>query len=75
MSAFQKHAVPPSVIADVIFATAGRLVIADQGFITVFMRCVTKVLDWNLFTIIMTAASRYQPDFKRVKASHNKKST
>ena len=43
---FKRFAVGPEVIADVVFNSAGRFVIRDQGVITVVLRVITKVRRW-----------------------------
>ncbi|EDQ87662.1 uncharacterized protein MONBRDRAFT_33219 [Monosiga brevicollis MX1] len=42
LESFKRFAVGPSVIADVVFNSAGRFVVRDQGFITIVLRIVTK---------------------------------
>ena len=64
---FQTHSAPPSVIADAIFASAGRLVIVDQGLVTVIFKLITKLVDWNFLAWIMSRNACHQADFKRVK--------
>ncbi|OBZ83753.1 Very-long-chain 3-oxoacyl-CoA reductase [Choanephora cucurbitarum] len=64
----QKLSSPPSVIADTICRNAGKVVIADQGPITVVMRILTtKLMDWNVFTEIMKLGLRYNGDYKAMK--------
>eukprot|EP00041_Stephanoeca_diplocostata_P018463 m.386683 g.386683 ORF g.386683 m.386683 type:complete len:357 (+) comp21020_c1_seq1:101-1171(+) len=46
---FKKLAVGPSVIADVIFSSAGRFVVRDQGLVTILFRIILKFVDWNFF--------------------------
>ncbi|ORZ21202.1 hypothetical protein BCR42DRAFT_488309 [Absidia repens] len=64
----QKLSSSPSVIADTICCNAGKVVVSDQGIITVVMKIITtKVLDWNVFTEIMKLALRYTGDYKAMK--------
>jgi hypothetical protein len=42
LDSFKRFAVGPEVIADVVFNSAGRFVIRDQGVITVVLRVITK---------------------------------
>jgi hypothetical protein len=46
---FKKLAVGPSVIADVIFSSAGRFVVRDQGLVTILFRVILKFVDFNFF--------------------------
>ena len=72
---FQTQAAPPSVVVDAVFQAAGKWQVVDQGVITVLLRLLVKLVDWNLFAWIMTMATKDQGDFKRVKSSHEKKTT
>ncbi|SAM08299.1 hypothetical protein [Absidia glauca] len=64
----QKLSSSPSVIADTICCNAGKVIVADQGIITVVMKIITtKLLDWNVFTEIMKLALRYTGDYKAMK--------
>ncbi|KAL1916644.1 uncharacterized protein VTP21DRAFT_5348 [Calcarisporiella thermophila] len=59
---------PPSVIADTICRNAGKIVVADQGLITVVMKIIFgKILDWNVFAEIMKMGLRYNSDYKAMK--------
>jgi short-subunit dehydrogenase len=49
----QKAGIAPSVIADQIFAAAGRLTIWDQGSVSFVFRLVNKILDFGLFSEIV----------------------
>jgi len=49
LMAFKKFAAGPSVIADVLFNSAGRFVVRDQGTVSILFRLVMKVIDMNLF--------------------------
>ncbi|KAF7725350.1 hypothetical protein EC973_009690 [Apophysomyces ossiformis] len=64
----QKLSSSPSVIADTICRNAGKVVVADQGIITVIMKIImVKVLDWNVFTEIMKRAIPFNGDYKAMK--------
>ncbi|KAI9277790.1 hypothetical protein BY458DRAFT_554164 [Sporodiniella umbellata] len=68
--AAQKISSPPSVIADTICRNAGKIVVVDQGPITVIMKIVmTKVMDWNVFTEIMKIGLRFNGDYKAMKVT------
>jgi short-subunit dehydrogenase len=49
LMSFKKLAVGPSVIADVIFSSAGRFVVRDQGLVTILFRVILKFVDFNFF--------------------------
>lgn len=49
LMAFKKFAAGPSVIADVLFNSAGRFVVRDQGTVSILFRLVMKAFDMNLF--------------------------
>lgn len=68
LTSAQKLSSPPSVIADTICRNAGKIVVSDQGPITVVMKIfMTKVLDWNVFTEIMKIGLRFNGDYKAMK--------
>jgi short-subunit dehydrogenase len=49
LMAFKKFAAGPSVIADVLFNSAGRFVVRDQGAVSILFRLLMKGFDMNLF--------------------------
>ena len=49
LMAFKKFAAGPSVIADVLFNSAGRFVVRDQGAVSILFRLLLKAFDMNLF--------------------------
>ncbi|CAO3689914.1 unnamed protein product [Rhizopus stolonifer] len=68
--AAQKFSSPPSVIADTICRNAGKIVVVDQGPITVVMKILmTKIMDWNVFTEIMKLGLRFNGDYKAMKVT------
>ncbi|CAO3644050.1 unnamed protein product [Mucor fragilis] len=70
LTSAQKFSSPPSVIADTICRNAGKIVVSDQGPITVVMKIfMTKVLDWNVFTEIMKLGLRLNGDYKAMKVT------
>jgi short-subunit dehydrogenase len=63
---FKKHfAAPPSKIADVIFSSAGRFVVRDQGAITIIFRMILKFLDFNFFCDIVARTSHMSDDYNK----------
>eukprot|EP00041_Stephanoeca_diplocostata_P018464 m.386707 g.386707 ORF g.386707 m.386707 type:complete len:87 (+) comp21020_c1_seq5:250-510(+) len=67
---FKKLAVGPSVIADVIFSSAGRFVVRDQGLVTILFRIILKFVDWNFFCELVARTAHLSGDFNK---DHNKK--
>ncbi|KAI8086453.1 uncharacterized protein BX664DRAFT_335831 [Halteromyces radiatus] len=64
----QKLSSSPSVIADTICRNAGKVIVSDQGLITVVMKIITtKILDWNVFTEIMKIFLRRTGDYQAMK--------
>lgn len=49
LMAFKQFAQGPSVIADVVFSSAGRFVVRDQGPVTIGFRLLLKFIDPNFF--------------------------
>lgn len=68
LTSAQKISSPPSVVADAICRNAGKVVVTDQGIITVLMKIgLTKVLDWNVLTELMKIAIPFNGDYKAMK--------
>ncbi|KAI7871417.1 uncharacterized protein EV154DRAFT_474069 [Mucor mucedo] len=68
LTSAQKFSSPPSIIADTICRNAGKIVVSDQGPITVVMKiATTKIMDWNVFTEIMKLGLRFNGDYKAMK--------
>ncbi|KAI8923947.1 putative short-chain dehydrogenase [Entophlyctis helioformis] len=65
----EKGAASPTVIADAIWKNAGRFTIVDQGSVSVGMKMLFKVLDWNLFGEIMVRMVRTTGDYTAIKAA------
>jgi hypothetical protein len=63
LDAFKGLAVGPGVIADVVFNSAGRFVVRDQGLITIGLKIITKILDFNLFAELTARFAHTTPDF------------
>jgi hypothetical protein len=68
LTSAQKISSPPSIIADTICRNAGKIIVSDQGPITVVMKIVmTKILDWNVFAEIMKLGIPLNGDYKAMK--------
>lgn len=64
----QKAAASPANIADQLFASAGRLTVWDQGVTCGVFRVVNKILDFQLFTEIVTRFAFLNGDHKKLRA-------
>ncbi|KAG5462511.1 MAG: hypothetical protein BJ554DRAFT_4845 [Olpidium bornovanus] len=64
---FRKTAVQPSIVADALFASAGRVIIRDLGYFSVCSRLFLKALDWNLVAEIFKVAVPKNGDFIRMR--------
>lgn len=62
----QKAGVGPMVIANELFAAAGRITVWDQGFVCVLFRTVNKILDWQFFAELVTRCGRLNGDHKKL---------
>ncbi|EGD73961.1 hypothetical protein PTSG_05655 [Salpingoeca rosetta] len=71
LEAFKRFAVGPSVIADVVFNSAGRFVVRDQGLVTILLRIVTKAFDFNLFSELVCRTAHTTGDFKQFMDKNN----
>ncbi|KAJ1620944.1 hypothetical protein T492DRAFT_1074198 [Pavlovales sp. CCMP2436] len=73
LMAFKKLAAGPEVIADVIFSSAGRFVVRDQGAVTIFFRLVLKVIDTVFFAEMTSWFAHTTGDYKTFTAQRNAK--
>lgn len=62
-----KVAAPPSVVADTLFASAGRCVVRDQGWISFALKLVVKVVDWNFITDLLPHVAFLMEDYNTFK--------
>ncbi|EPY29925.1 short-chain dehydrogenase [Strigomonas culicis] len=62
----QKAAASPANIAEQIFASAGRLTVWDQGLTCGVFRVVNKVLDYQIFTEVITRFAFLNGDHKKL---------
>jgi short-subunit dehydrogenase len=59
-----KVAASPSVIADTLFASAGRCVIRDQGLTSFFLKLLVKIVDWNFLTDLIPFFAHQSGDYQ-----------
>lgn len=64
---FQSTANSPSVVVDSIFTSAGRFTIWDQGYFTILVRFLLKVLDWNFLVEIIALTARLNADHLKLR--------
>lgn len=64
---FQNTAKGPEVIADAILAGAGKLTVWDEGYFSILVKLLLKVLDWNMFAEIMTYTARLNGDHLKLR--------
>ncbi|AIO01460.1 glucose/ribitol dehydrogenase, putative [Leishmania panamensis] len=62
----QKAAASPMNIAEQIFAAAGRLTVWDQGSMCMAFRIVNKILDFQIFTELITRFAYMNGDHSRL---------
>lgn len=67
LTKIENNAVSPEVIANSIFIGLGRTVVYDQGIFTLSFKLLVRVLDYNLFALIMTHLAAFLPDFKKLR--------
>lgn len=66
----QKAAASPMNVANQIFAAAGRLTVWDQGATCALFRVINKVIDFQIFTEVITRFAFVNGDHKKlIKAS------
>jgi len=71
---FKKTATAPTVIADVIFSSVGKwTVVRDQGYFSVVLRLLFKVIDSNFLAIIIAATSHLSGEYKKLTAERKEK--
>jgi len=64
---FKKTAAGPEVVADAILSSAGKLTIWDQGYFSILVRLLLKVLDGNFFAEIMTHTASLNADHLKLR--------
>jgi short-subunit dehydrogenase len=67
MTFFQKHSYSPKDIADCFFRSVGRQSVHEQGYFSLAMKLLLKLLEVNLLSTIMMYTSHFSADFKKVK--------
>jgi len=62
-----KVAAPPSVVADTLFASAGRCVVRDQGVISFGLKLLVKIVDWNFISDLLPHLAFLMEDYNNFK--------
>lgn len=68
LMAFKKFAAGPEVIADVLFSSAGRCVVRDQGAVTIIFRIILKIIDGNFFSELTARFAHWSGDHAKFSA-------
>jgi len=61
---FKQTATGPQKIVNAMFSSVGRTTVRDEGYFPLCVKLLTKILDYNLFSDIITSVGRYTSDFK-----------
>lgn len=73
MKFFQKTATSPEVIATCFFKSVGRTVVCDQGYFSLALKVMLKVIDYNAIAAIITRTSTMSGDYVKLVAQRKKK--
>lgn len=68
LAMFKKTGTTPAIIASTMLSTVGRLVVADQGYYSLTMRILLKVVDVTFMTELITRMAFLLPDFRKMRA-------
>lgn len=66
---FKARAVHPDMLPDAIFGSLGRTVWRDLGVDAVGFRLLTKIIDYNFLSWLISRFATYMPDFKLAQES------
>jgi short-subunit dehydrogenase len=69
---FQKTAVSPAIIADVLFASVGRCVIRDQGYFSIITSMWFKVVDWGFFVNLVPHIIHFNATYQSLIKMHHR---
>jgi hypothetical protein len=61
-----KIASTPESVATVLMKSVGRVAIRDHSLLTIFLRNLFKIMDFNLFVKIVAFAQPFTPDWKQL---------
>jgi len=63
---FMKIASTPESVASVLMKSVGRVAIRDHSLLTILLRNLFKIMDFNLFVRIVAVVQPYTPDWKQL---------
>jgi len=66
LKSFMKIASTPESVASVLMKSVGRVAIRDHSMLTIFLRNLFKILDFNVFVHIVAIVQPYTPDWKQL---------
>jgi short-subunit dehydrogenase len=66
LAMFKRTATSPELIAGTMFSQIGRAVIYDQGYFSVSLRLLLKVLDYNLFAFIVALFGKMSQEYRKL---------
>lgn len=69
LTAFQKTALSPRVIADTIFKAAGKCIVRDQGYFSIGTKLMLKAIDWNFMGELAPVFMKNNADFRKLKSA------
>eukprot|EP01090_Pellita_catalonica_P002791 TRINITY_DN123_c0_g1_i1.p1 TRINITY_DN123_c0_g1~~TRINITY_DN123_c0_g1_i1.p1 ORF type:complete len:320 (+),score=36.85 TRINITY_DN123_c0_g1_i1:506-1465(+) len=77
LNLFKKTACAPTTIANAILSAVGRSVVRDQGYFSLSLKLLFKVLDLNLFALLTGKFSHLSSEYKALikKREEDKKSS
>jgi short-subunit dehydrogenase len=73
MKLFQRTATSPETIAACFFKSAGRTVVCDQGYFSIALRLMLKVIDYNAISFLITRTSTMSGDYVKLVGQRKKK--
>ena len=73
MKFFQKTATSPEAIASCFFKSVGRTVVCDQGYFSLALKGLLKVIDYNTIALLITRTSTMSADYVKLVAQRKKK--
>lgn len=73
MNFFKKTATTPEIIASCFFKSVGRTVVCDQGYFSISLKMVLKLIDYNLLAILITRTSTMSKDYAKLVANRKTK--
>jgi len=73
MNFFRKTATSPEVVANCFFKSIGRTVVCDQGYFSIALKLMLKVIDYNTISLLLTRTSTMSGDYVKLVSQRKKK--